>query len=122
VARLGSANSSGYALGDVFQGTLWGGIGVTSWLSLTGRALYTWQGQLSGRYGALHVQSGPMDFPGNYGGNFLDLGFGIGLRVPGGVLAGNALRVEWLQPVVDAPHGYQLERVGTLFALWSFEF
>jgi hypothetical protein len=122
VARLGSANSSGYALGDQFQGTLWGGFDLTRWLSFSARALYTWQGEISGRYGGLHPVSGPMDFPTNYGGNFLDLGFGIGLRVPGGALAGNALRVEWLQPIVDAPNGYQLARVGTLFALWSFEF
>jgi hypothetical protein len=122
VARLGSANSSGYALGDVFQSTLWGGFDVTRWLSLSARALYTWQGEITGQYGGLHSQSGPMDFPTNYGGNFFDLGFGIGLRVPRGALAGNALRVEWLQPVVDDPNGYQLARVGTLFALWSFEF
>jgi hypothetical protein len=122
VARLGSANESGYALGDVFQSTLWGALGVTRWLSFSARALYTWQGELSGRYGGLHPTSGPMDFPTNYGGNFLDLGFGIGLRVVDGALAGNGLRVEWLQPIVDDPNGYQLERVGTLFALWSIEF
>ena len=63
-----------------------------------------------------------MDFPASYGGSFLDLGFGIELRAPGAFLAGNRLLLEWLQPVVEDVNGYQLERVGTLFAAWSVEF
>ncbi len=122
VARLESEGASGYALGDVFQSTLWGAFDLTGWLSGSLRAVYTWQGRVSGRYDGLHAESGPMDFPTNYGGNYFDLGFGVGLRVPSGVLAGNRLRVEWLQPVVDAVYGYQLERRGTLFAVWSMEF
>jgi hypothetical protein len=122
VTRLESANASGYALGDVFQATAWGALEITDWLSASTRALYTWQGDLTGQYGKPHSESGPMDFPENYGGHFFDLGFGLGARVPAGYLAGNSLRVEWLQPVVDAPNGYQLERRGTLFAVWSVEF
>jgi hypothetical protein len=122
VKRLESANASGYALGDVFQSTLWGGFAFTDWLSLTARAVYTWQDECSGGYGGLHETSGPMDYPNNYGGSALDLGVGIGLRMPRGLLAGNTLRVEWLQPIVDDANGYQLERFGTLFAVWSVEF
>jgi hypothetical protein len=63
-----------------------------------------------------------MDFPQNYGGRFWDLGFGLAARVPSGYLAGNRLKVEWLQPVVQDVNGYQLERTGTLTAVWSVEF
>jgi hypothetical protein len=122
VARLESANASGYALGDAFQATAWGAFRAAGWLSGSVRAAYTWQGEIHGAYDGLHPQSSPMDFPSNYGGNFLDLGFGVGLRPPGAFLAGNSLRFEWLQPVVQDVRGYQLSRVGTLFAMWSVEF
>jgi hypothetical protein len=122
VKRMESTNASGYALGDSFQSSVWGAFAITRWLSGSLRAVYTWQDAISGAYGKLHSESGPMDFPANYGGHAFDLGFGIGLRAPGGYLAGNSLRLEWLQPVVEDVNGYQLERVGTLFAVWSLEF
>lgn len=122
IVRLEAANSSGYALGNVAQTTAWATLGITDWLFGSLRGVYTWQGEISGGFGSLHGDSDPQDFPDNYGGHFFDLGFGIGARVARGYLAGNSLRVEWLQPVVQDPNGYQLERLGTLFALWSVEF
>jgi hypothetical protein len=122
IVRLEHANESGYALGDVFRTTAWGGYGLTRWLSATTRFAYALQGEIRGHYDGPHDESGPMDFPENYGGHSGDVGFGIDAHVPEGFLAGNRLRVEWLQPVFDDFNGYQLERVGTLFAVWSVEF
>ncbi|MBK8814497.1 MAG: DUF3570 domain-containing protein [Methylococcaceae bacterium] len=48
--RLESHNSSGYALGDAFETSLWGGYDWTSWLSSTVRIAYNWQGAVKGRY------------------------------------------------------------------------
>jgi hypothetical protein len=122
VVRLETENDSGYALGDLLQATAWGGFDLTHWLSASVRALGSWQGSISGQYDRLHESSAPMDFPQNYGGRFWDLGFGLAARVPSGYLAGNRLKVEWLQPVVQDVNGYQLERTGTLTAVWSVEF
>ena len=122
VVRLESANSSGWAPGNGFQSTVWGTLGISDWLFGSLRGVYAWQDEISGGVGSLHGEGDPQDFPDNYGGHFFDLGFGLGVRVARGYLAGNALRVEWLQPIVQDVNGYQLERLGTLFAIWSVEF
>jgi hypothetical protein len=120
--RLEDANRSGYALGDLVQATAWGSRSLTSWLSVSLRALFAAQAGIDGSYEGLHSTAGPMDFPGSYGGRYWDLGLGLGLVVPHGYLAGNRLRVEWLQPLAEHVRGYQLERTGSLFAVWSVEF
>ncbi len=48
--RLESQNESGYALGDTFETSLWGGYDLTNWLSGTVRVAYNWQGAIKGRY------------------------------------------------------------------------
>ena len=42
--------------------------------------------------------------------------------VPGGPLKGLRLSAEWLQPVMDDPNGYQLEREETLWANATMSF
>jgi hypothetical protein len=63
-----------------------------------------------------------MDYTNNYGGQFVDVGFGINAAMPSGKLQGNSLSVEWLQPVLDDVNGYQLPREGALSATWSYMF
>jgi hypothetical protein len=95
---------------------------VTHWLSVSARGLYTMQRRIRGEYDGLHATSGPMDFPGNYGGQYWDLGLGATAALPIARLDGNRIGVEWLQPLIDRPNGYQLERRGSLFLRWSVEF
>jgi hypothetical protein len=125
IHRLEDRNDSGYALGDQFQATAWGGYGLTDWLSASVRGVYTTQGAITGEFngqvGHLNRQ-GPMDFPANYGGRYWDVGFGLSTEVPIGDFTGNRLSVEWLQPVMDDVNGFQLEREGTLVATWSLRF
>jgi hypothetical protein len=120
--RLESEGSSGFALGDVLQSTAWGSIGLTDWLSASLRGVYTQRGSLRGEYDDTHHPIGPMDYPGNYGGRYWDLGLGLNAAVRDGELAGNSLRVEWLEPVKQDANGYQLSRDGTLTATWSYTF
>jgi hypothetical protein len=122
IKRLESRNDSGFAFGDVFQSTAWGGYYLLDWLSATVRGVYTLQGTVKGQYNGPHSQSGPMDFPGNYGGRYWDIGFGLSAVVPSGTFKGNRFGVEWLQPVQDDVNGYQLERTGSLSATWSLTF
>ncbi|NOU23614.1 MAG: DUF3570 domain-containing protein [Methyloglobulus sp.] len=174
--RMENSNSSGYALGDLFETSIWGGYDLTHWLSATVRAAYNWQGSIKGRYprstrfdyqfeGAcnkadytyadtnpetgvpispvyLHPEysqclagiedskrqydaqdrPSPMDFPANYGGHYVDIGFGLSATVPSGSLAGNKLSFEWLQPVYTDVNGYQIDRDGALSFTWSYGF
>ncbi len=48
--RLENRNSSGYALGDIFEISGWGGYDLTQWLSATVRASYSWQGAIKNGY------------------------------------------------------------------------
>ncbi len=46
--RLESHNASGYALGDIFEGSVWGGYDITHWLTGTVRVAYSWQDSIKG--------------------------------------------------------------------------
>ena len=136
--RLEGQNKSGYRLGDIFQGSVWGGYHWTNWLATTVRGVYTWQDRIHGvirpsqqqvtdpNTGELvpfvpqHI--GPFDFPANYGGQFVDLGLGLNVTVPSGAFQGNTLKFEWLQPIHTDYNGYQLDRDYTLNFTWSYGF
>jgi hypothetical protein len=132
--RLEDKNASGYALGDMFQSTAWGGYSLTRWLSASIRGVYTVQGAVSGQFNAtqgvvngklvnnVNPKAGPMDLPSSYGGRYWDVGFGLNATVTGGALAGNSFGFEWLQPVGTDVNGYQLDREGGLSATWSIMF
>jgi hypothetical protein len=122
VVRLENENGSGYRLGDVFQATAWGSYRFADWISASVRGLYTEQAPIEGHYNGAHAHSSPPDLQANYGGRFWDIGFGVNTVVPNGALRGLRLSAEWLQPVMDDPNGYQLEREGTLWANASMAF
>ncbi len=125
IHRLEDENGSGYALGDQFQATAWGGYALIDWLSASVRGVYTDQGairgELDGQVGHRNRQ-GPMDFPQNYGGQFWDVGVGVSAALPIAGLKDHRLSVEWLQPVEDDFNGFQLERDGSLFATFKLMF
>jgi hypothetical protein len=120
--RLEKQNKSGFALGDVYQSTVWGGYSVFDWLSATVRGVYTNQGSIKGQYNEAHDQSSSFDFTSNYGGQYWDVGFGLSATVTGGEFAGNRLAFEWLEPVSDKVNGYQLQREGALSVSWGYAF
>ncbi len=176
--RLEGKNDAGYALGDMFESSVWGGYEVIHWLTGTFRVNYVWQGSTQGQFppprseeeikvsscpkyrfttwdhsdpagnpigaGTLDNaayqaclnsndlknalknnkpgQFSPMDNPTNYGGQYVDVGFGLSATVPNGAFAGNRLAFEWLQPVYTNVNGYQLDRDGALSFNWSYGF
>jgi Putative MetA-pathway of phenol degradation len=122
IMRLEEENDSGYRLGDVFQGTVWGSYRFADWISASLRGLYTEQGKIEGHYNGPHDHSSPPDLQFNYGGRFWDIGFGVNTVVTSGPLKGLRLSAEWLQPVLDDPNGYQLKREGTLWANATMSF
>jgi hypothetical protein len=120
--RLESRNESGYALGDIFQSTVWGAYRPLDWLSASVRGVYTTQGSIRGRFSPPLEVSAPVDLTSNYGGRHFDVGFGLNAVVPQGSLRGHQVGLEWLQPLDNDPNGYQLERKGSLFATWTMPF
>ena len=121
VVRMESRNASGYALGDVVQGTAWVGWWSSDGWSATLRGVYTRQGSIRGAYAGTFHPVSPPDYTSNYGGRFLDLGLGVNYRWRG-ALAGNEAAVEWMQPLAQDVNGYQLDRRGALQARWQIAF
>jgi hypothetical protein len=119
--RLENRNRSGYALGNVFQASAWAGYALADGWTASLRGVWTQQGAIRGAYdGTFHPLS-PMDFPGNYGGRYADLGIGLNYAARGS-FAGNRLGFEWMLPVHDDVNGYQLARRGTINATWQYMF
>jgi hypothetical protein len=130
--RLESRNESGFAFGDNFQGSAWGGYHWTNWLATTVRGIYTWQGTVHGHYPVIDTSFrgfpytsshiGPFDKTANYGGKFVDLGLGVNITIPTGAFQGNHFKFEWLQPIHTDYNGYQLDRDGGLSFTWGYGF
>ena len=132
--RLESSNESGFAFGDIFQGSAWSSFSWTNWLATTVRGVYTTQGAIHGAYPAsteidgntglpyVPEHIGTFDIPANYGGVFVDVGLGVNVTIPSGAFQGNSLKFEWLQPVHTDYNGYQLDRDWALAATWSVGF
>lgn len=136
VKRLQDKNKSGYALGDIYQGSTWAGYRLFDWMSGTLRGVYTQQNKIKGDLYQLdtdalvngvtdqvaHNVVSTVDYPQNSGGHYWDIGLGLQVSIPGGQFAGHTLSFEWLQPVKDYVNGYQLERNGAFSAKWSYMF
>ncbi|MEQ1715292.1 MAG: hypothetical protein ABL907_04800, partial [Hyphomicrobium sp.] len=120
--RLEDKNESGYALGDVYSATAWGGYRISDSLSATVRGLYTHEGEIHGGFTQTFIPLGPNDYVNNYGGTFVDIGVGISVSLPDESFKKNSFSLEWLQPVMTDANGYQLDRVGTLAASWKLAF
>lgn len=122
IHRLEDRNDSGYVLGDELQAMAWGGYTMNHWLTASVRGVYTTQGAIRGEFRPRIPISQPMDVPGNYGGSYWDVGFGLSAEVSSGNFQGSRLGVEWLQPVAEDVNGFQLERDGSLFATFTMHF
>ncbi|MBK6659436.1 MAG: DUF3570 domain-containing protein [Proteobacteria bacterium] len=142
--RMEASNDAGYRLGDRLQATTWGSVRLADWLSASIRGQYTNHGGVHGRFDAHAAPqligtrlvgaetqevyqyvdtpsaiNGPMDSADSSGGQWWDVGFGVNAVVPSGLLRGNRVSVEWLEPMADHFNGYQLERQGSLQLRWE---
>jgi hypothetical protein len=122
IIRLEDMNDSGFSFGDQYQGTLWLSRRLGGALSASARVLYTTQDAVGGHYNGPHNHSSPPDLQANYGGDFVELGFGLNAVLRQGDFAGNRLGVEVLVPVSQDVNGFQQERETTLFLNWALAF
>ena len=120
--RLQSANSDGYRLGNQVQSSSWLSYNYANFLYPSVRILYTHQEQLTGTSKGLSSKTSPVDYVQNYGGDFWDIGFGVGTAIDKGILKGQHFSVEWLQPLASHFNGTQLDRIGALNVNWSYNF
>ncbi|HEY0961734.1 MAG TPA: DUF3570 domain-containing protein [Pseudomonadales bacterium] len=117
IRRLQSRNASGYRLGDQLQLSAWTLRTLNRYASLSLRAQWQRRGAIDGAFDAYNAAIGPMDFPDNHGGDFIDVGFGLNLA-----LGGSGLALEWFAPVDEDVNGFQLERHGALAVTWHYSY
>ncbi|MEQ8659399.1 MAG: DUF3570 domain-containing protein, partial [Gammaproteobacteria bacterium] len=122
VTPLEGRNDSGWAHGDRVEASAWLGVTVLPGVDASVRGIWRDDAGIRGVYTRAATTSAPVDEPLNYGGRYWDLGFGVAAAPRGGLFAGHAVALEWLQPVASAFDGYQLERDGRLMASWSYHF
>lgn len=122
ILRLEDSNELGYALGDQWQATAWGGYALAPGLFLSARGLYTEREPIDGYSRAPNSAVTPPDNRANYGGQFWDLGLGLALAPAGGPFNGHRVSLEWLEPLRHDYNGYQFEGEGMLHAGWSYHF
>jgi hypothetical protein len=122
IYRLEDRNTSGYRLGDELRLTGWSAYTLKPWISLTGRLAHTYRESVAGDYNVFNARLGPMDYPRNTGGSFIDAGLGVRLTIPSGGYSGHSVSMEWLQPIHQSVNGYQLRREGALQTSWHYMF
>jgi hypothetical protein len=119
--RLGE-NSRGWALGDLYEGNIWGGIKASDWVSVSLGARYSSWGNVEGFDDALNPNESPAHNTLTQAGWRVDLPMGVNLVMPEGQFSGHRLGVEFLLPIHQDLDGPQLKQRWGLAAGWTMDF
>ena len=109
VVRL-DENDDSYALGNVYNASVWGARRLTDWVSSSVRLTGEMVENIDGADPRLNPLMVPTADPNLRAGNFLSVGLGLNFMVPSGPVAGTRLSVEGVIPVVQDLDGPQVER------------
>lgn len=121
VLRLGQ-NDQDYRLGHRGELTTWAARLWTPAVSSSLRLVGSRWGNIHGRDDAIDPDMSPAADPDAQGGRRVDVGLGMNLYAPTGVLKGQRLALEILRPVYQDLDGPQLANDWTLNAGWQFAF
>ena len=128
VIRLEDENENNYRLGHKFELINWISYNLSEWLGINGGLSYTYTGELKGNQKGVGT-AGPMGrrsvttaFSDNYGGERIDVIFGINLLKPTGFLKGHRLAFDLRLPLWRDLNGYQLESDSVLTLGWQKAF
>ena len=128
VIRLEDENENNYRLGHKFELINWIGYNLSDWLGLNGGLSYAYTGELKadqkdvGTSGPMGRRSVTTAFSENYGGERIDVIFGINLLKPTGFLKGHRLSLDLHVPLWQDLSGYQLETDSVLTLGWQKAF
>ena len=116
--RLQDENSQGYSLGDVHQVTGWAAYQWAPWVSNSVRLAYQNQDSINGIDPNIvgPIQTANPDF---YGGDRVDLLFGVNLAGQAGAICGHRLAAEFGFPVHQDLNGPQMETDYTFTLGWQ---
>jgi len=118
VIRLGE-NDRGWTLGDVYQGTMWGGYMATDWASVSIGAQYSSWGNVEGFDEAVDPNESPAHNTLAQAGWRVDLPLGLNLLLPEGRFGGHRVGLEILVPIHQNLDGPQLMHNWTVVVGWQ---
>jgi hypothetical protein len=120
IIRLGE-NDRGWALGDLFEGNMWGGIKTSTWSSVSLGLRYSSWGNVEGFDDELNPNESPAHNTLTQAGWRVDLPIGINFVLPEGQLEGHRLGLEFLLPIHQDLDGPQLKHRWSVAAGWSMD-
>lgn len=119
--RLGE-NDRGWTLGDLYESNLWAGFKTSHWASVSVGARYLSWGSVEGFDEDLNPNESPAHNTLTQAGWRVDLPVGINFVMPGGLLEGHRLGLEFLLPLHQDLDGPQLKHKWSIAAGWSMDF
>ena len=125
--RLESENSNGYRIGNVFGATTWTGYNLNDWFALNTGLNYAYEDELRGDQQGVNQtsmvgRSVTTAFGENYGGERLDVLFGINGYIPKGNLKDHRIAIDVRLPLLQDLNGLQLETDVSLTIGWQAAF
>lgn len=112
---------NGYQWGDRHELTGWLAYAFRPWLSVSSRLAFSTMGTIDGRDAAIAAPVQTAD-PDNYGGERLDLTFGLNLVGQSGIWQGQRVAIEGGIPVMQDLNGPQMETDYILTVGWQYAF
>jgi hypothetical protein len=111
----------GYQWGDRHELTGWVAYALRPWISVSSRLAFSTMDKIDGRDAAIVAPVQTAD-PDNYGGERLDLTFGLNLVAQSGIWHGQRIAIEGGIPVMQDLNGPQMETDFTLTVGWQYAF
>ncbi len=116
-----TGRDEGYSLGDEHEVTSWFSYRWRSWLSTSMRVAYQYRAEIDGIDPNIVAPVQTAD-PDNYGGDIVNLYFGLNLAGQDGLLRGHRIAMEAGIPLHRDLNGPQLETDLSITAGWQFAF
>jgi len=112
-------NSRDWALGDIYQGTMWASYVLSDYFSVSMAAQYATWGQVEGTDAELDPFQDPAANTLATAGSRIDLPVGFNLLIPEGRFAGHRLGVEFILPIHQDLDGPQLRHDWAVVVGWK---
>ena len=119
-----SENDEGYALGDMYNLTVWGAYAYNNMISQSLRLNYSWMDSISGTDKNLTINPSmnPLANTENYGGKRIDLNIGFNFMFDGEKNSDNRVALEYLIPLYQNVNGISLGLDHALVVGWQKQF
>ena len=116
--RMGE-NDRGWALGDLYEGSMWAGLKASDWASASLGLRYSNWGHVEGFDEEMNPYESPAHNTLTQAGSRVDLPIGVNFVLPEGQFEGHRLGVEFIFPIHQDLDGPQLKHNWSVAAGWS---